>query len=263
VRLAELPVQEVDLRAPLGLLGRLAGATDGVTVRKARLLSELAALVRADAWLWVLQHLDPVHLDAGYYTVLEGGSSSEAQKLALMQGAFSPEIRELIEPMAAQLGGHVTWSRTQVMDDGAWYRSAFFLEHRSPSGFDDFLFSFYPLEAHVQSAVRLHRLAGRPPFGPREGSLVHAVMGAIDGLHRAQVPDAGLPSLDALSRREREVLALLLRGDSKKQIAAKLGLSLHTVGDYAKEIHRHFRVHSRGELLARFLPRDLEALNSG
>jgi DNA-binding CsgD family transcriptional regulator len=45
----------------------------------------------------------------------------------------------------------------------------------------------------------------------------------------------------------------MLKGDSRKQIAAALGLSEHTVGDYLKQLYRHFGVSSRGELQAHFI----------
>ena len=57
-----------------------------------------------------------------------------------------------------------------------------------------------------------------------------------------------------LSPRQRQVLAWLLQGESIKQVAARLGLSQHTIGDYVKEIYRHFGVYSRSELMALFVP---------
>jgi FixJ family two-component response regulator len=56
-----------------------------------------------------------------------------------------------------------------------------------------------------------------------------------------------------LSPRQREVTSLLLAGDSLKEVAQKLGLSEHTVGDYVKGIYKHFSVSSRAELLAHFI----------
>lgn len=56
-----------------------------------------------------------------------------------------------------------------------------------------------------------------------------------------------------LSRRLRQTLEALLTGDSEKQVAAKLGLSRHTVHIYVKALYRHFAVSSRGELLAKCL----------
>jgi DNA-binding NarL/FixJ family response regulator len=58
-----------------------------------------------------------------------------------------------------------------------------------------------------------------------------------------------------LSQRLEQTLRSLLDGDSEKQVAAKLGLSQHTVHVYVKALYKKFGVSSRGELLARLLKR--------
>ena len=58
-----------------------------------------------------------------------------------------------------------------------------------------------------------------------------------------------------LSPRQRETLRHLLTGDGEKQVAAKLGVSKHTVHIYVKALHKHFGVSSRSELLAKCLGR--------
>jgi DNA-binding NarL/FixJ family response regulator len=58
-----------------------------------------------------------------------------------------------------------------------------------------------------------------------------------------------------LSPRQRQVLSFLLSGDSLKEVAQKLALSEHTVGDYVKQIYKHFAVSSRAELSALFVSR--------
>ena len=64
-------------------------------------------------------------------------------------------------------------------------------------------------------------------------------------------PAAAVP----LSPRMRQTLERLLVGDSEKEIAARLGLSRHTVHVYVKTLYRRFEVNSRGELFARFVRR--------
>ncbi len=57
------------------------------------------------------------------------------------------------------------------------------------------------------------------------------------------------PSRDAdfdLSPRERQMLEELARGASYKEVAAKLDISVHTVGDYVKSLYRKLSVTSRG-----------------
>jgi two-component system nitrate/nitrite response regulator NarL len=60
----------------------------------------------------------------------------------------------------------------------------------------------------------------------------------------------------------RQTLALLLAGDSEKQIAHRLGLSQHTVHVYVKALYRRYDVSSRGELLARWVPKAERALTT-
>jgi DNA-binding CsgD family transcriptional regulator len=59
----------------------------------------------------------------------------------------------------------------------------------------------------------------------------------------------------ALSPRLRQVLDGLLAGDSEKQVAARMGISQHTVHDHVKRLYRTLDVNGRGELLAPFVNR--------
>ncbi|MFT3788331.1 MAG: LuxR C-terminal-related transcriptional regulator [Tepidisphaeraceae bacterium] len=79
----------------------------------------------------------------------------------------------------------------------------------------------------------------RPPAGSRRPS---------------QSPDVAR-RLETLSPPLRQTLEALLAGQSEKQIAHATGRSQHTIHDHAKKLHRHFRVSSRGELLALFVQR--------
>ncbi len=67
------------------------------------------------------------------------------------------------------------------------------------------------------------------------------------------------PTAADLSTRKRQVLELMLEGLADKQIARELKLSRYTVNDYVKDIHRHFGVSSRTELIALFLRRHRKA----
>ncbi len=57
----------------------------------------------------------------------------------------------------------------------------------------------------------------------------------------------------ALAPRERETLQHLLSGKGEKQIAREMRVSYNTVHHYVKALHRHFKVSSRSELLARWV----------
>lgn len=58
-----------------------------------------------------------------------------------------------------------------------------------------------------------------------------------------------------LSEAQRRVLDLALTGLVEKQIARRLNISRHTAHNHLRNIYRILDVHSRGELLAQFLPR--------
>jgi DNA-binding NarL/FixJ family response regulator len=94
--------------------------------------------------------------------------------------------------------------------------------------------------------ITLSRPWGDRRLGLREARFVrlfHAELGRLWGPTR--------DPLNGLGVRERQVLHHLRNGDSEKQVAAKMHISPHTVHDYAKRVHRHFDVASRGELLAK------------
>src|SRR5688500_1215005 len=57
-----------------------------------------------------------------------------------------------------------------------------------------------------------------------------------------------------LSPRQRQTLALMTRGLAEKEVARALGISRETVHVYVKALYARYRVESRTELLARFVP---------
>jgi DNA-binding CsgD family transcriptional regulator len=143
----------------------------------------------------------------------------------------------------------LTRSREQLVDDREW-RSSFELNelHRALA-FGEAMYS-----ARWEAGPRVFGFALiRPPaeerFGVRQRRLLHLFHDELwrhvgRALARPGGPFAGLSS------RLREVLNCLLEGDGEKQVAARLGLSRHTVHDYVGELYRRFGVCSRPELLA-------------
>jgi DNA-binding CsgD family transcriptional regulator len=100
--------------------------------------------------------------------------------------------------------------------------------------------------------IAVYRAWGDPPFTEEDRDLVHRYHQAIR--RSLRTPDEVLFRLAAeqLSPRARTVLDHLLAGSTEKEAAKDLYLSVHTVHQYVKDIHRTFEVSSRGELVSRW-----------
>jgi len=99
------------------------------------------------------------------------------------------------------------------------------------------------------------RAAGERDFSSREQQLLdffHGELGRLIGRSLASIME---PSPGKLSRRLRQTLACLLEGDSEKQVAARLGVSVPTTHQYVASLYRYFRVRSRAQLLAHVIKR--------
>ena len=55
---------------------------------------------------------------------------------------------------------------------------------------------------------------------------------------------------ETLTQREREVLALLVKGHSYKMVGAELNITLETVRSHIKKIYEKLHVHNSGEAIA-------------
>ncbi len=94
----------------------------------------------------------------------------------------------------------------------------------------------------IVAAVR-EVLAGGSPMTPRIARRVLAMFTRF-APHKA---DSGL------SEREREILQLLVADMTKKEIAARLALSVHTVDTYLRRIYEKLEVNSRSGAVAKAL----------
>jgi DNA-binding CsgD family transcriptional regulator len=112
----------------------------------------------------------------------------------------------------------------------------------------------------VAAAVRGHRdWAGAASRLALPGARVLSLHGSqMEGEDVAVIVDAARPAEVAamlveaygLTRRQREVLGLLLLGRSMTRIARELGISEHTANDHRKAIYARAGVSSRSELAA-------------
>jgi DNA-binding CsgD family transcriptional regulator len=148
-------------------------------------------------------------------------------------------------------------ARTDLIADRTWDRAWDFRNIVEPARADHSLYCFRPLPGPVdrQAGVVVARALGAVDFSAREKGVVREAMAAVVPLIGGPFARFSEPSPSDLPARPRQVLRCLLEGDSDKQVAARLGLSRHTVNEYAKAVFSHFGVRSRAELLARWIRR--------
>jgi DNA-binding CsgD family transcriptional regulator len=257
-RMGDAQLAAADVRALLRLLGELRELGDHPPRWRRHLVESLARLCGTRACL------------AGELTVA-GPVRPKA--------ALGREAVELIHREEAGIGGRDlarferdvvwnthgpneaiagTWSayamrfsatRAQLVTDGSWYRTSLANDLFRALDCDDFIVSMVPIPGlRVLTSIKLFRPWGDRPFAPREQALVELLS---EELSRDWTESAASTPGPALAPRLRQVLTLLCAGASEKEVAATLQISPSTVHDYAKALHRAFRVHSRAELLAR------------
>ena len=99
--------------------------------------------------------------------------------------------------------------------------------------------------AKLLEAIREVHEGGSPMSAPIARKVVQSLQPALTA------PSA--PETLTLSPRERDVLDGLAEGQAYKQIADKLGVSIHTVRNYIRRIYEKLHVCSRTEAVAKYL----------
>ena len=155
---------------------------------------------------------------------------------------------DALEGIVRLYGTAFTVRRRDLVADQRWYRSAIANERYRKHHCGDFIMSMMPVDdLGVVCSVELFRPWRGAAFTPRERLLVDLLHGELSRDWRR--PRGTGPRLTV---RQRQVLDRLAGGASEKELADQLGLSIHTVHDHVKAVHRAFGVRSRGELLARW-----------
>jgi hypothetical protein len=173
--------------------------------------------------------------DAASVKMVDGGWIDGQERGRFIRSLNDPDLRatqvSLLDVVRARHltvdRGHFPQQVEQQTMDAAW-RAA---------GIGQYLVSFYPLGDTANSVAVFYRRQETPLFTAGDRTIV-VVVSQVGWLH--------CHSLDVPAK----VTVLQL---SQKQVARKLQLSEHAVGDYVKQIYKHFAVNSRAELLAHFI----------
>lgn len=120
------------------------------------------------------------------------------------------------------------------------------------SGASGYLLKSEPLE-RIASAVEEVRRGGAPMTAEIARTILDrfSALAGAGGGHPAERTATAPKPATSISDREREVLRLLADGRTKKEIAADLGLSLHTVDNYVRRIYGKLHVNNLGGAVAR------------
>lgn len=244
-------LSESDVRAIVHLLGETLAHQGGDLDKKRFLLAGLARLVEADVWVWIAQKGGPDPRDLTYFTMLDGGWTSERQRGIATQATWAPETLPFNDLVGATQV--YSFTRSDAYSDEQWYETELFKKFREPAGLDDVIGVGVRISKDVVSGIGLHRNLGRPRFSERDRRVAEVVTTEVEWLHRIGIPEIDETPVDKLTPRLRHVMLLLLSGSSRKQIASELSISTHTTNEYVAEVYARLGVRSRAELMARFI----------
>jgi DNA-binding CsgD family transcriptional regulator len=261
-----------DVRALFQLLGELRELGQEPDQWRARLAIGLARLCGArlthatELKVRVVAATDATH--CGHYVEClhersEGLSAEQSTRFQRELLDLPGEADPAFPAMVPLYGTSFTRRRQQLASDRDWYGSSAANDYFRRYDCDDYIKSMEPVElpggTQLLCGITLYRGWRERPFSERERALVSLLHEQLAGDWREA--HAGPPELRYMAPRLRQTCSLLMRGLSEKEVAAALDLSTHTVHQYVKELYRHMRVRSRGELHAR-LPQKTRPLVS-
>jgi len=167
---------------------------------------------------------------------------------------FLPGVMTLYADMERQ--GWVTAAGSHLADEATYHASPWYQDFFKQIDCDDYVVSIRVVDVPRRpEAITIDRPHGAPPFGSREVALLKLLHDEVAPLVGVRLATEEHLSRDGLSKRLRETLALLLDGQSEKQVATAMNLGARTVHAYVTRLYEHFRVSSRAELLAYFIRR--------
>ena len=114
------------------------------------------------------------------------------------------------------------------------------------NGASGYLVKSEPLERIVAAVEEVRR--GGSPMSPE---IARCVIERVSRVGAGPVSGGGPLVAESLSEREREVLRLLADGLVKKEVAAQMAISLHTVDNYVRRIYAKLHVNTLGGAVAR------------
>lgn len=252
-------IKESDARSMVRLVAAVAALQTNHTAAKRHLMNGLKEMIGADCWVWALGYLDPERPPV-YASYLHEGFD-ELRFAQYLQAVEHPDMKILMEPFTRELmtrKNQLTRTRQQMEPPGTKVAAAGAHSLWLAADIFPIILSARKLNQECVSIIALYRRASDVMFNERERKIAHILLSEVPWMHAAGWPEDFGGRTPMLSRTRRLILNLLLEGRSRKMVADQLGLSIHTVSDYVKDIYRNFGVQSHAELMRRFTKGDSE-----
>jgi DNA-binding CsgD family transcriptional regulator len=249
-----------DIRQAYRLIGDCRDLGSTPELWQERLFEGVLALVGADRasggeGAWVGPQKELAILSA-HFSGFDPGSLDHLLAYTAYLRANGPIMDPFLTALRDLPGRLNTRARRHVVAARDWYRSTLFNEFFRPADCNHQLCSnFETSPSGTITHIGLHRRVRARDFSGREQRLLHFFHGELGPLVGRVLVSVTEPRPDDLSPRLRQTLHCLLEGDSEKQVAARLELSQSTIHEYVTALYRHFRVHSRPELMAHAMKR--------
>jgi DNA-binding CsgD family transcriptional regulator len=251
VHLQDSVLTEDDFVAVVRILADIATMSGPMEAKRNRLMAEIAQLIGTERWLWAYSP----GLEAGkqpVYLFQHHGGFDEEGLNRLIRAVEHPDTgamtASLIQAMMEE-GAHVTRLRQEIVTHERHESSPSEPLWRA-ADVGPLILSFRPMPDGGTSVAAFYRRVNEPFFSPRESRLAHIILTSVPWLHEPTTPHSIAAEVPKLPPRCRLILSKMGTGRSRKEIAADLGLSHHTVSGYIKQIFTHFNVHSQAQLIA-------------
>ena len=223
--------------------------------RRHLLLEKVATLIDAAGGFWGWGRGRPGITAVTPVSAIPFGLT-ESEWANVARFCLSPDGQRMTQdPIFARLKStrQATIARPDIVSDKEWYASPVYQQDLQPAGMDHFLTSVRYCSNDIWCCLTFFRRQKKPRYQHRESELLDLAMAGIGWLHPQVSESIPEEAFAEITPRQRLVMLFLLDGLSRKQIAANLGLTLHTVNDHVKALYHRFDVQSATELAARFL----------
>lgn len=240
-------LSEFDVRFLIRMIAEVVGLEGSVEAKKRSLLESMIKLVGADVGMWTTSYLCPEKSPVATSVIHNLPAELTGVAAAASQDAVRPEPYWLAMKSFLASRRHFTCTRAELISDEDWSKNPWAQCYSDSLGVEHSVFSVFPVRDDLWSCIGLHRSPGAANFDHRQRLMIHALCAEVPWLHHLSVPERNCSRITRFTPRLRSVLFLLLEGQSEKEIASGLDLSIHTIHQYVKQIYRNLEVSSRGE----------------